>query len=178
MWTILKVYWMCYNMASVSHLGLLAMRLCEILAPQPRIEPTHLSLEGEVLTTGPPGKSLLLTFYRHRAWIQNRTQILSIELEFSEWSLHEIELNVQPLSCPVLHTLSAVALYQLKIGGCMSTCVWFFFFFKINFYWNIVDLQCCVSFRYTGKWVNSTYTYRQFVFFKLLFLYMSLQSTE
>ena len=27
------------------------------LAPQPRIEHTPLALEGEVLTTGPPGKS-------------------------------------------------------------------------------------------------------------------------
>ena len=24
-------------------------------------------------------------------------------------------------------------------------------FFKINFYWSIVDLQCCVSFCYTAK---------------------------
>ena len=29
-----------------------------ILAPQPGIEPTLPALEGEVLTTGPPGKSL------------------------------------------------------------------------------------------------------------------------
>ena len=26
-----------------------------------------------------------------------------------------------------------------------------FFFFFFNFCWNIVDLQCCVSFRYTAK---------------------------
>ena len=31
-------------------------KACEILAPQPGIKPT--SLEGKVLTTGPPGKSL------------------------------------------------------------------------------------------------------------------------
>ena len=30
---------------------------CGILAPRPRIEPTPPALEGEVLTTGPPGKS-------------------------------------------------------------------------------------------------------------------------
>ena len=34
-----------------------------ILAPQPGIEPTPSALEGEVLTTGPPGKSLL--FFLH-----------------------------------------------------------------------------------------------------------------
>ena len=27
-----------------------------------------------------------------------------------------------------------------------------------NFYWSIVDLQCYVSFRYTAKWINYTYT--------------------
>ena len=37
---------------------------CEILAPQPRIEPTPPALEGEVLTTRLPGKSLIiLDFY-------------------------------------------------------------------------------------------------------------------
>ena len=32
---------------------------CGILAPGPGIEPAPPALEGEVLTTGPPGKSLL-----------------------------------------------------------------------------------------------------------------------
>ena len=27
-----------------------------------------------------------------------------------------------------------------------------------NFYWNIFDLQCCVSFRYKAKWFSYTYT--------------------
>ena len=49
----------------------LAMRPCEILAPQPGIEPSppalEGALEGELLTTGPPGKSqyfyvFILTF--------------------------------------------------------------------------------------------------------------------
>ena len=30
---------------------------CKILAPQPGIEPAPPALEGEVLTTAPPGKS-------------------------------------------------------------------------------------------------------------------------
>ena len=30
---------------------------CGILAPEPGMEPTPSALEGEVLTTGPPGKS-------------------------------------------------------------------------------------------------------------------------
>ena len=31
---------------------------CEILAPQPEIEPVPFSWEGKVLITGPPGKTL------------------------------------------------------------------------------------------------------------------------
>ena len=33
-------------------------KACGILAPQPEIEPAPTALEGEVLTTGLPGKSL------------------------------------------------------------------------------------------------------------------------
>ena len=35
---------------------------CGILAPQPGIKPAPPALEGEVLTTGLPGKSLKLVF--------------------------------------------------------------------------------------------------------------------
>ena len=35
---------------------------CGILAPTPGFEPAPPALEGEVLTTGPPGKSLLIPF--------------------------------------------------------------------------------------------------------------------
>ena len=37
--------------------GFLAWEACGILAPQPGVESTPLALEGEVLTTRPPGKS-------------------------------------------------------------------------------------------------------------------------
>ena len=33
----------------------------------------------------------------------------------------------------------------------------------IFFYWHIVDLQCCVSFRYTPKWISYTYTHSFFL---------------
>ena len=33
-----------------------------ILAPQPGIKPASSALEGEVLTTGPPGKSHVLSY--------------------------------------------------------------------------------------------------------------------
>ena len=35
------------------------VRCVGVLAPRPRIEPATPALEGEVLTTGPPGKFLL-----------------------------------------------------------------------------------------------------------------------
>ena len=35
----------------------------------------------------------------------------------------------------------------------------FVLFFNYIFYWSIVDLQCCVSFRCTAKWISYTYTY-------------------
>ena len=28
----------------------------------------------------------------------------------------------------------------------------FFFLFKINYYWSIIDLQCCISFCYIAQW--------------------------
>ena len=37
------------------------LEACGILAPQPGIEPVPPALEDEVLTTGPLGKSLLVT---------------------------------------------------------------------------------------------------------------------
>ena len=40
----------------------LAKEVCGILAPWPGFEPAPLALEGEVLTTGPPGKSLSSIF--------------------------------------------------------------------------------------------------------------------
>ena len=55
MWTIFKVF--------IEFVTILLLfwfyghKACGILAPQPGIEPAPAALEGEVLTTGSPGKS-------------------------------------------------------------------------------------------------------------------------
>ena len=45
---------------------------CGILAPRPGIEPTPPAWEGEVLTTGPPGKSPNVLFYKDIGYITLR----------------------------------------------------------------------------------------------------------
>ena len=60
MWTILNLSWISYNIACFLKNLRFWFFGCEahgILAPQPGIEPTPSALEGEVLNTGPPGKS-------------------------------------------------------------------------------------------------------------------------
>ena len=64
MWAILKV---CIEFVTVLLPGFFLswffdLEACRILAPRPGFEPTPLALEGEVLTTEPPGKPLLLLF--------------------------------------------------------------------------------------------------------------------
>ena len=39
------------------------------------------------------------------------------------------------------------------------------FFLLKTFFWSIVDLQCCVSFRYTAQWISYTYIHSFFRFF-------------
>jgi len=54
-----SLYWICYNIACF----VFGHEACGVLAPWPEIEPTLPALEGEVLTTGPPGKSLSVPSY-------------------------------------------------------------------------------------------------------------------
>ena len=52
-----RLYWICYNDASVFMFWCFDLEAPGILSPWPGIEPSPPTLEGEVLTTGLPGKS-------------------------------------------------------------------------------------------------------------------------
>ena len=55
----LHLYWICYNIVCVLCFGFFGREACGILPPRGEIELTPTSLEGNILTTGPPGKSPL-----------------------------------------------------------------------------------------------------------------------
>ena len=60
---------------------------CGILVSQPGNEREPPALEGEVLTTGPPGKCLAMTFYSHF------TQLLSYSsLEMNFYAIPSVSL--------------------------------------------------------------------------------------
>ena len=44
-----------------------------------------------------------------------------------------------------------------SIWSVYPQCCWYLLF-NIHFWGNIVDLQCCINFRYTAKWISYTYT--------------------
>ena len=49
----------------------------------------------------------------------------------------------------------------MSISLFCNSCLYitFTYLFIFNFYWTVVDLQCCVSFRCTAKWIGYAYTY-------------------
>ena len=57
-----SLYWLCYNTACLLCFGFLAPKQVGSQLPQPGVKPTTPALEGEVLTSGQPGTSLIFTF--------------------------------------------------------------------------------------------------------------------
>ena len=62
MWTIFKVFIEFVIILLLFYVLDFGHEACGILAPWPGIEPALPALEGEVLTTGPPGKSREISF--------------------------------------------------------------------------------------------------------------------
>ena len=58
MWTIFKVFIEIVTILLLFYVRFFGHKACGILAPQPGIEPAPPALEGEILTAGPPGKSI------------------------------------------------------------------------------------------------------------------------
>ena len=58
MWTTFKAFTEFVTIFPVLYFGLFDCEACGILAPRSGIKPVPPALEAEVLTTGPPGKSL------------------------------------------------------------------------------------------------------------------------
>ena len=58
---------------------------------------------------------------------------------------------------PLCMYLLTHILFFLKLNHSIHIPLLSYFFpllFKINFYWSIVGLQCCIGFYYTAKWIS------------------------
>ena len=64
-WTIFTVFIKFFTTLFVFYFLLFGHEACGIWAPRPGIKPASTELEGEVLTTGPPGKSHYVASYIH-----------------------------------------------------------------------------------------------------------------
>ena len=83
-------------------------------------------------------------------WTSNNANVSMLDVvpEFSLNSFFEFLKNVQlgrfPLFCLLIHSSVSFSLILIPFGV----------FFKTNFYWSMVALQCCVSFRCAANWIN------------------------
>ena len=80
-----------------------------------------------------------------------------------------------------LWSLMVVVVMMLMVYTCchfyLFTTTVMLIYLILNFHWNIVALQCCVSFYCKAKWISSMCTYSP-LFFWISFLYMSPQGNE
>ena len=65
MWTMFKVFIECITVLLLFY----EHKACVILAPRPGMKPTPSALKGEVVTTGPPGKSSEVLFLMLLRWV-------------------------------------------------------------------------------------------------------------
>ena len=85
----------------------------------------------------------------------------------------------------LLCTFASVINGKFLSGTTTAFFLHFIRFLFLFFYWNIVDLQCCVGFRYTAKWFSFIYIYIYiyifryiYILFQILFPYRLLQNIE
>ena len=120
MWTISKVF---TEFVTILLLYVLVFghETCGILATRPGIEPAPPALEGEVLTTGLPGKSLyfLITYsIRIIGSVTFQTQLDGILFFFNEISPFSILSSLFLQLCPILVLIIFFPLlYQLAFAA-------------------------------------------------------------
>ena len=74
-----SLFWICHNIASVLCFCVFG-KACEILTPQPGIEPTLPTLEGKVFTIGPSGKYLSMTL---DGWVNWHSKSIKTKVHIS-----------------------------------------------------------------------------------------------
>ena len=114
MWTIFKKYLLnllrycfCYLFNFFASVLCFGHEACGILAPQSGIKPTPPTLEGEVLTTGPPGKSPNICAYFLKSLQTKKLRLRA----FHELAVNKMAglgtksrplVNAQVPDCPVM----------------------------------------------------------------------------
>ena len=127
--------WM--NLRPLNAIGLAHLRLEHILSSL-----VVYSLARMKAQWGRPS-SLLTKKVCHLEWVSSGITLVFIELSL---------VLSQKLVCSRFDYLGeALVTRECQVYGLL--CLFFFF------NWNIVGLQCCVSFRYTAKWFNCTYIF-------------------
>ena len=106
------------------------------------------------------------------SWLGQREKFQAKVTVLKDWNLGHHEKLWRVCQGQVIF----LRISRIKIGPMSSNpylVILFFFLFFFCFYCNIVDLQWCVSFRYTEKWFS--YTYTCIYFFQILFPFRLLQ---